>query len=133
MNGDIKLGGGADLYDGRSGKIVGTVFGGDGDDDIRGGKEKNILDGGNDDDVLAGGKGNDTFVFAEGYGKDRIADFGKGNDRIDLSAWAAVDSFADVKSHARNHGADVWIKAGSDVLIIENTHKADLHNGDFIF
>ena len=133
MTGDIWLGGEADLYDGRNGKVIGTVHGGAGNDRITGGKEKNVLDGGADDDILTGGKGNDTFVFANGYGKDRITDFGSGKDRIDVSGWAAIDSFSGVKSHARNHGDDVWIKADSDVLIIEHTHKADLHAGDFIF
>lgn len=37
-------------------------------------------------DILTGGTGNDTFVFNLGDGVDRITDFVKGQDRIDIDA-----------------------------------------------
>jgi hypothetical protein len=65
--------------------------GGDGTDliDGRGGRDVLIGDGGND--RLIGGNGNDRFVFAAGFGQDRIERFdakrGGGQDLIDLTAF----------------------------------------------
>lgn len=98
--------------------------------DGKGGADR--LDGGKGNDVLHGGDGADIFVFSSGYGRDRIEDF-KAVDSIDLDGWKAIEKFADVKAHASNHGDDVWITAGKDVLVIEGTHKADLTAGDFQF
>ena len=57
-----------------------TITGGDGVDYIKGDISKLIggadrLDGGAENDFLSGGLGADTFVFGNGYGADRIADF----------------------------------------------------------
>lgn len=113
--------------------IGGTVSGKGGADTLLGGGKADVLDGGTGDDTLTGSAGGDTFVFKTGYGKDTITDFGKGADRIDLSGWKTVADFGDVKSHAANHGADVWISVAGDTLVIEHLHKADLLAGDFHF
>jgi Ca2+-binding RTX toxin-like protein len=81
-----------------------TVVGGDGRDTLFGGRDDDLLLGGNGDDrlsgdrgsdVLTGGAGRDRFVFSGvdvGNGgalmidTDRITDFVRGEDRIDLSA-----------------------------------------------
>lgn len=91
------------------------------------------LDGRGGNDRLVGGAGADFFAFATGYDKDTIVDFKHGEDKIYVNAWKNVDKFADVKSHASNHGDDVWITVGKDTLVIENLHKADLHASDFHF
>jgi Ca2+-binding RTX toxin-like protein len=96
-----------------------------------GGRDK--LDGKAGGDVLTGGGGGDTFVFATGYGHDKITDFGHGKDRIDLSDWQGVDSFHDVKSHLKVSHGDLLIRDHNDWLILEHTHKGDIHAGDFIF
>lgn len=94
--------------------------------------DDDVLDGGYGNDRLTGGAGSDTFGFATGYGKDTITDFGKGDD-IYVANWKAVDSFNAVKSHAEQHGNDLWIVAGHDTLIIENFQKSELQASDFEF
>jgi hypothetical protein len=55
-----------------------TLWGGDGED---------MLLGGRGDDMLEGGPGADAFVFRSGTeGADTIADWGDGDDRIELGA-----------------------------------------------
>lgn len=91
------------------------------------------LDGGFGRDILTGGAGADTFRFAAGYGHDEVTDFNPAADSIDIHGWKAIDDFATLKSHATNHGGDLWISAGHDRLIIDDFHKADLRAGDFDF
>lgn len=92
-----------------------------------------ILDGGRGNDLLTGGDGFDTFVFGSGYDMDTIADFTHGEDTIDLSDWTKVDSFGALLKRTEDHGDDLWIIAGKDMLVIEDQHKADMHADDFIF
>ena len=91
------------------------------------------LKGGKGNDVLTGDDGMDTFVFGSGFDMDTVIDFTHGEDTIDLSGWKAVDSFRDFRRHAENHGDDLWIIAGKDMLVIENQQKADMHKEDFLF
>ena len=75
---------GYDNLNGGSGND--RLFGNDSDDTLNGNAGNDYLDGGSGNDMLYGGKGNDTYIFAKGYGKDRIIDtegknvieFGKG-------------------------------------------------------
>lgn len=93
-------GSGADRLFGQSGNDV--LFGSAGNDSLSGGAHRDLLRGGDGRDTLLGGTGNDTlsggagndrliggvgrdvFVFGRGGGKDTIADFRNGADRIDL-------------------------------------------------
>lgn len=131
---------GNDIIWGNAGRD--KLWGGDNDDIIHGGAGADKLrgDAGNDTlfgeggrDKLWGGSGADTFVFSTGSGKDVIKDFSAGTDVIDVSNWGPIGSFAAVKSHAENHGHDVWIVAGRNTLIIEDTHKNNLSADDFLF
>ena len=142
MTGDIVFNAGDDVLDGSKGKIVGKVFGGDGNDilctgkgnqRIDGGANDDIIDGGKGKDVLRGGTGTDTFVFSTGYGKDEVEDFAIGTDLINLSGWKAIKDFDDVLSHAKKHGSDLWITAGKDVLVLDNVTEGDLQEADFLF
>jgi VCBS repeat-containing protein len=66
--------------------------GGSGNDQLSGGNGADILNGGAGFDRLDGGSGGDIFVFSAttesvvGGNRDRILDFTRGSDRIDLSA-----------------------------------------------
>jgi len=95
---DVVHGGiGRDALYGGSGSD--TLFGGADSDVLNGGDGVDRLSGGAGDDILTGGSGNDTFVIAELGGRDRIADFRRGQDKIDLSGLdadtgtEALDSF----------------------------------------
>ena len=91
---DLLLGGqGADTLEGgagndtlRGGSGHDLLLGGDGDDRLEGNAGSDTLDGGAGDDVLRGGIGADTFVFRSGYGNDRIVDFQRGIDTIEIDA-----------------------------------------------
>jgi hypothetical protein len=74
----------------------------------------------------------DEFHFASGDGRVTVDD-GLLDPNIDLSGWKAMENFRDVMAHARDRGDHVNIRLGDDVLVIADTHKADLHRGDFVF
>lgn len=90
-NDEIDGGIGADLLFGNAGDD--RLIGGWGDDSIDGGAGNDIIIGGTGEDILSGGSGADRFVYEvvsdSGVGKgnrDRILDFTRGSDLIDLSA-----------------------------------------------
>ena len=58
----------------------------------RGGDDR--LAGGRGDDTLTGGAGADIFAIAPGGGADRITDFEKGVDRLDLAAFDRAAALA---------------------------------------
>lgn len=94
-----------DLVDGGDGNDIlfgnlgaDTLYGGTGADTLFGGKDNDLLIGGdgNDvlsgdlgDDTLTGGAGHDTFVMASSGGHDLVTDFTIGEDRIDITSFAA--------------------------------------------
>jgi uncharacterized protein (TIGR01370 family) len=84
-----------DTLQGRGG--ADTLQGLDGNDILNGGTGSDRLLGGMGNDILSGGGGSDTLVFVHGGGKDRVTDFGKASDHIDLTdfhdlRFAALDS-----------------------------------------
>lgn len=74
---------GADVLDGGAG--ADRLLGGAGNDTLRGGDGIDYLDGGLNNDSLTGGAGADFFVFASGYGLDRISDFTDNIDTVRLN------------------------------------------------
>ena len=72
-----------------------TLDGAGGNDSLVGGAGNDRLIGGAGVDTLNGGSGNDTFVFEAGSSgttnnRDRIVDFTRGQDQIDLSSFGAL-------------------------------------------
>jgi serralysin len=63
---------------------------GNGNDVLMGNDVGNRLDGGKGNDVFTGGLGNDVFVFNDLGANDRITDFARGADKIDLSGIDAI-------------------------------------------
>ncbi|MDO5648572.1 CAP domain-containing protein [Paracoccus sp. (in: a-proteobacteria)] len=102
-DGDDQLYGGAGRDSLGGGRGDDRLFGGSGDDELFGGSGDDWLDGGSGHDVLRGGSGNDTltggmgndtlfggtgadsFVFHARSGRDVIADYQVGVDRILLA------------------------------------------------
>ncbi|MCK1639753.1 VCBS domain-containing protein [Bradyrhizobium sp. 157] len=91
-------------------------------------------------DTLVGGAGADQFVFAEEMGKDTVADFKPGQDKIDLLAYLPF-------TPDDSGSFDVWLNSsaveqvGSDTLIqfdagnsirLSSVAKANLQMSDFI-
>lgn len=87
--------GGDDVLIGGNGND--TLVGGLGNDRLIGGNGNDLFDGDPGDDVLTGGAGNDSFFIFENQGSDRITDFGRGRDEIQLFV-SGIESFADLKN-----------------------------------
>ena len=151
---DTVLGGdGSDRVFGNDGDDV--LRGGNGNDRVHGGTGRDLIDGGsgNDflhgrggfdtitggggDDRLIGGFNADTFVFANGFGRDRIDDFEADNnaERIDLSAVSAITSYQDlITSHLSTDGnGNAVITAGADSITLLGVSVTQLDAIDFVF
>lgn len=82
--GSLSLGGGIDLYDGRLGRVLSGVVGGDaGEDTLLGGAAADHLAGGSEDDLIEGGAGDDTVEG--GAGGDLLAG---GEGALDLLVYS---------------------------------------------
>lgn len=91
LNGDA----GNDVIGG--GRGADTISGGDGNDRMFGDGGRDVLNGDDGDDRYTGGGGRDTFVFDsdnsnESDELDRITDWNRGRDQIDLTGVAGLDS-----------------------------------------
>ena len=137
-------GAGNDTLNGESGND--RMFGETGDDRMDGATGNDTLSGGAGFDKLIGGAGNDvlagnfnadTFVFANGHGRDTITDFDALNDleKIDLSGVSAVVNMFDLLSnHATQVGQNVVIDTGGgNSITLNSTNLANLDSADFIF
>jgi len=94
-NHDDTLDGGGDNDTLNGGNHDDVLNGGAGNDMLSGGNHDDVLNGGAGDDWLSGGNHDDIFAFTETGGADRIFDFRRGDDKIDLSAIDAVAGGAD--------------------------------------
>ena len=87
-------------------------------------------------EVFFGGGGDDTFVFAPGFGQDAIVDFsaGAGSDDtivFDEAVFADLDA---VIAAAEQQGDDVLITANDDdALLLKGVSLSQLHEDDFRF
>ncbi|TYO83958.1 hemolysin type calcium-binding protein, partial [Oceanicella actignis] len=148
LGGDDRLAGGrgADSLDGGAGhdalrgRAGGDVlFAGDGDDVLRGGRGRDslsgqagddVIAGGRGDDILAGGAGADVFVFAADWGRDRVADFVQGQDRLDFSN-AGVGAASELT--ILDHAEGALIAWGEDSVLLAGMRADALSASDFIF
>ena len=143
---DVLLGAlGKDKLDGAGGDDVlrggggnDKLIGGTGNDSLDGGAGNDVLEGGAGDDrlyggegvdKLTGGAGADVFVFDGDFGADVITDFSKG-DRIDLSAFAQLDSFSDITINYTPKQAVIVI--GDDRIMLTGVIMGELSAQDFI-
>lgn len=139
----IQGGAGADTMNGNIGNDY--VIGGAGNDVLHGGKDNDSLsaDEGNDsiygdigDDYMYGDAGADTFFFLANSGRDTIADFENGVDKIALSA-QGIHSFADVASRISTStlmgGSTVIALDANNVITLSGTASSLIDASDFIF
>lgn len=125
--------GGAGQDDLESGSGNDHLEGGDGNDDLEGGSGNDRLAGGTGNDILLGGAGADMFEFERGDGRDVMADFRNGEDKLDFIDFSAAQ-IRNAISAARQAGDAVQITLSADtVLTIENMSLAQLDLSDFAF
>ncbi len=126
---------GIDILNGNAG--IDILNGGDGADTLNGDTENDSLTGGAGNDLLNGGSGNDTFVFAPGFGQDRISDFQAGSaltDAIRLSLGTNFDTFAEVLAATAQVGSNAVITiTATDTITLTGVNKSALVANDFLF
>lgn len=119
INNDILNGGSGDDTL-NAGNGADDLFGAEGDDRLEGNAGSDRLNGGTGDDVLRGGIGADTFVFQQGSGDDRVADFQNNIDAIELFASLFMESMpvpSDITNYAGVDGDGfVVLTFGDDSL-----------------
>ena len=132
--GNDELAGGAGDDELAGGYGNDALGGGEGDDSLDGGYGNDDLTGGTGNDVMTGGRGNDSFVFAVGFGLDKISDFGDyGADVIEFTG-GTFATYADLMASAAQAGADVVITLDDDnVLTLLGTKLGTLQDEDFRF
>jgi serralysin len=97
----------------------------------RGGND--FINGGAGNDVLFGEGGADTFIFDRATGGDVIADFERGIDKIDLTAFGPM-TFAQLQSRFAQDGTIGAIQfATGEVVVLHNIIMTQLTAADFIF
>lgn len=103
---------------------------------LQGGAGNDRLVAGRGQTTLFGGAGDDLFVFRPGGGTDRIMDFGRGADRIDLSAYPMLYSTAGLAITPTATGARLLVQ-GDQIFVNSWSGNAlgaaDLGDEMFIF
>jgi Ca2+-binding RTX toxin-like protein len=105
------------------------LFGSGAADVLRGGAGADILIDGAGADTLSGGAGADVFVLVADGAPDRIEDFERGVDRLDLSAWPMLRSAAQLDIRPTATGAE--IRFGAERLTILAADRQPLTRADF--
>lgn len=112
---DVLSGGaGMDVIHGGTGND--TLYGNGEKDHLYGGEGDDILDGGAGDDILEDAGGNDVYIFAKGYGTDRIIDSGGSNTLrfVNLTA-------KDIRVNGTDeYDVTIQIRGTGDQLIIQS-------------
>jgi hypothetical protein len=106
--------------------------GGGGNDIMNGGGGNDILIGGAGNDIMNGNAGNNTFIFASGFGSDRINTFANGADKIDLTAFATSFGALTVTQNAANTVISGSI-FGTNTITLANFTATNVDVSDFIF
>lgn len=109
-----------------------SISGGTGGDSISGGLGNDLIDGGGGNDILTGDGGRDRFVFALGFGQDRITDFANGFDLLDFSGHSGVDALADLTLVAQAGSVLISDGAGGQ-LVLAGASLAQIGAEDFVF
>jgi Ca2+-binding RTX toxin-like protein len=125
-SGDILSGGsGNDQLDG--GGSGDFLYGDAGQDTLKGGAGQDYLQGDGGKDVLMGGAGSDEFALQKGKGRDIIADYRDGVDKL------ATFNVSFPALTISQRGADTVIRAGGGTIaILQNVKASTLTADDFV-
>jgi serralysin len=118
-NGADVLNGGADNDNLDGGNDNDTLNGGSGADQLAGGNGDDTFNGGAGDDLFSGGNGRDTFAFGAADGLDRISDFRRGQDRVDVSDTSIVWATLDSNNNGVLDDADAFVSVGSGATVLD--------------
>ena len=125
-------GGGDDVLMGEAGHD--KLYGGKGNDTLEGGPGHDHLRGGPDNDSLEGGEGDDAFFFAPGGGNDTVLDFGNGEDKIDLTAFADIRSTEDLIMEQQEKNLVIDLSGhGGGTVTLRDFNVADVMETQFVF
>jgi hypothetical protein len=130
--------GGNDAINGNGG--IDLVFGGDGNDAVNGGdgndyvfgnKGADTINGGRGADFLKGNQDADVFVFARtGDGRDVIADFETGTDRISIQGLSSADAQTLINQATNDgQGNAVIHLSATDHITLEDVSVSQLTMG----
>ena len=142
IDGDVRLGSGADVVNVNDGVIDGDLDTGDGADVVTLGDDGSVtgsISGGAGNDLLNAGNDADTFLFETGTGQDRVAQFSTSEDRLDVSDFGFAD-FAAVQAAATEAVVDGQTStvidldgaAGADQVTLLGVALADLSASNVI-
>jgi len=126
----IRAAQGDDLIDGGAGND--NIRAGAGEDNVAGGTGNDFINGRGGNDFLAGDAGADIFFFEQNSGFDTIADFGNGNDRIDVSEFG-ITSFDDLNLVDQGSSVAVYLDANTSAELLGVSNVNELSASDFIF
>ena len=139
---ELHGGGGADVLTGDGANDV--LYGDSGNDLLEGGTGDDILEGGADVDTMTGGSGKDIFKFSavsdsRAVFPDRISDFRRGADLIDLSAMDAeiqsegdgAFTFLGDQPFSKPSAGQLRFELGSGLLSLQADMNGDGH-ADFV-
>ncbi|MGV6812327.1 MAG: calcium-binding protein [Brevirhabdus sp.] len=129
LTGDMLLGLGNDIFQGKFGVVQGQILGDAGNDTIIGGASDDFINGGADNDELSGRGGDDTLIGDTGF--DTLLG-GHGNDSLDGGGRSdLLDGGRGDDTMTGGGGADTFVfarKAGDDVItdFQDNSDAVDL-------
>jgi Ca2+-binding RTX toxin-like protein len=119
-------------------RVPATLYGGDGDDRLKGGKGHDVLIGGEGNDHLNGHQGNDILVGGEGGdrliggpGDDiligGVLAYEENQDALDalIAIWGSGDSFGERVMALRDTTAEFFLLAESDDVLVVPTVTND--------
>ncbi len=122
FKGNLSVALGAEIENAVGGRGADTILGTGRANWLRGGGGADVLDGDAGADRLSGNGGADGFVFAAGYGRDRVTDFNKAFDalRLDADLWGggSLTAGAVVSQFGVIRNGTVVLDFGADELIL---------------
>ena len=142
---------GADTLNGAGNTVNTFLYGWGGNDTLTGGSADDYIAGGAGNDILTGRAGNDTLIGEAGvnqyvytataWGADTIHSFHPNADKLDFTAVAAIDSFADFTTFEWDPGnlgytsTTLFYTDGgtTSAITLIGVQVASLSNADFLF